>query len=31
VLQNQDGVISVKVGRVQPLRAGAAAESHNFH
>jgi error-prone DNA polymerase len=31
VLQNQDGVISVKVGRVEALRAGAAAESHNFH
>ncbi len=31
VLQNQDGVISVKVGRVEALRVGAAAESHNFH
>ena len=31
VLQNLDGVISVKVGRVEALRAGAAAESHNFH
>jgi error-prone DNA polymerase len=31
VLQNQDGVISVKVGRVAALAAGAAAESHNFH
>jgi error-prone DNA polymerase len=31
VLQNQDGVISVKVGRVEALPAGAAAESHNFH
>jgi len=31
VLQNQDGVISVKVGRVAALRAGAAAEAHNFH
>ncbi|HLY18064.1 MAG TPA: error-prone DNA polymerase [Bryobacteraceae bacterium] len=31
VLQNQDGVISVKVGRVEALRAGAAAEPHNFH
>jgi len=31
VLQNQDGVISVKVGRVAALPAGAAAESHNFH
>jgi len=31
VLQNQDGVISVKVGRVKALPAGVAAESHNFH
>ena len=31
VLQNQDGVISVKVGRVEALPAGAAAESHDFH
>ncbi len=31
VLQNQDGVISVKVGRVAALAAGAAAESHDFH
>ena len=31
VLQNQDGVISVKVGRVAALRAGAAPESHDFH
>ncbi len=31
VLQNQDGTISVKVGRVAALPAGAAAESHNFH
>jgi error-prone DNA polymerase len=31
VLQNLDGVISVKVGRVEGLRAGAAAEAHNFH
>ncbi|MCX6630577.1 MAG: hypothetical protein NTW28_23425 [Candidatus Solibacter sp.] len=31
VLQNQDGVISVKAGRVAALRAGAAAEVHNFH
>jgi error-prone DNA polymerase len=31
VLQNQDGVISVKAGRVEGLRAGAAAEPHNFH
>jgi error-prone DNA polymerase len=31
VLQNQDGVISVKAGRVAALSAGAAAEAHNFH
>jgi len=31
VLQNLDGVISVKAGRVTALRAGATAESHNFH
>jgi len=31
VLQNQDGVISVKAGRVAALAAGAAAEAHNFH
>jgi error-prone DNA polymerase len=31
ILQNQDGVISVKAGRVAALRAGAAAESHDFH
>ncbi len=31
VLQNLDGVISVKAGRIAPLRASAAAESHNFH
>ncbi|MBV9507877.1 MAG: error-prone DNA polymerase, partial [Acidobacteriia bacterium] len=31
VLQNLDGVISVKAARVNPLPAGAAAESHNFH
>jgi error-prone DNA polymerase len=31
VLQNQDGVISVKAGRVAALRAGAAPEVHNFH
>jgi len=31
VLQNQDGVISVKAGRVEALAAGAAAEAHNFH
>jgi error-prone DNA polymerase len=31
VLQNLDGVISVKAGRIAGLPAGAAAESHNFH
>jgi error-prone DNA polymerase len=31
VLQNQDGVISVKVGRVEGLPAGAAGAAHNFH
>jgi error-prone DNA polymerase len=31
VLQNLDGVISVKVGRVQGLTQGAAAESHDFY
>ncbi|MBS1859760.1 MAG: error-prone DNA polymerase [Acidobacteria bacterium] len=31
ILQNLDGVISVKAGRIAALRAGAAAESHNFH
>jgi error-prone DNA polymerase len=31
VLQNQDGVISVKAGRVAATPAGAAPESHNFH
>jgi error-prone DNA polymerase len=31
VLQNLDGVISVKAGRIAPLRAGAAPSSHNFH
>jgi error-prone DNA polymerase len=31
VLQNLDGVISVKAGRIAPLRASAAAPSHNFH
>ncbi len=30
-LQNQDGVISVKAGRIAALPAGAAAESHDFH
>jgi error-prone DNA polymerase len=31
VLQNLDGVVSVKAGRIAALRASAAAESHNFH
>jgi error-prone DNA polymerase len=31
VVQNQDGVINVKVGRVAGMRQGAAAESHDFH
>jgi hypothetical protein len=31
VLQNLDGVISVKAARVAGLRAGAAAASHDFH
>jgi error-prone DNA polymerase len=31
VLQNLDGVISVKAARVEGLSAGAAAESHDFH
>ncbi len=31
VLQNLDGVISVKAARVEALPTGAAAESHNFH
>jgi error-prone DNA polymerase len=31
VLQNQDGVISVKAARIQGLQAGAAAESHDFY
>jgi error-prone DNA polymerase len=30
-LQNQDGVISVKAARIEPLRAGAAPASHDFH
>jgi error-prone DNA polymerase len=30
-LQNQDGVVSVKAGRISALRAGAAVESHDFH
>jgi error-prone DNA polymerase len=31
ILQNLDGVISVKAAHVEGLRAGAVAESHNFH
>jgi len=31
VLQNLDGVISVKAARIAGLRAGATAESHDFH
>ncbi|HJZ98494.1 MAG TPA: error-prone DNA polymerase [Candidatus Solibacter sp.] len=31
VLQNLDGVISVKAGRVVGMRQGAAAASHDFH
>jgi error-prone DNA polymerase len=31
VLQNQDGVVSVKAARIEGLQAGAAAESHDFH
>jgi len=31
VLQNLDGVISVKAGRVRGLAQGAAAESHDFY
>ena len=31
VLQNLDGVISVKAARIAGLREGAAAESHDFH
>jgi error-prone DNA polymerase len=31
VLQNLDGVISVKAGRVQGLPQGAAADSHDFY
>ena len=30
-LQNLDGVISVKAARIAGLRAGATAESHDFH
>jgi error-prone DNA polymerase len=31
ILQNLDGVISVKAARIVPLRAGATSESHDFH
>jgi error-prone DNA polymerase len=31
VLQNLDGVISVKAGRIARLRSGAVAESHDFY
>jgi error-prone DNA polymerase len=31
VLQNQDGVISVKAARIEGLAVGAAAESHDFY
>jgi error-prone DNA polymerase len=31
VLQNLDGVISVKAARIEGLHAGAVAESHDFH
>ena len=31
VLQNLDGVISVKAGRIKGMHAGASAESHDFH
>jgi error-prone DNA polymerase len=31
VVQNQDGVINVKVGRVAGMRQGAVAQSHDFH
>ena len=31
VLQNLDGVVSVKAGRVAALPTGATAESHDFH
>jgi error-prone DNA polymerase len=31
VLQNLDGVISVKAGRIEGMHAGASAESHDFH
>jgi error-prone DNA polymerase len=31
VLQNRDGVIAVKAGRIAGLHVGAAVESHDFH
>jgi hypothetical protein len=31
VLQNQDGVISVKIARIAGLPQGAAAASHDFY
>jgi hypothetical protein len=31
LMQNQDGVVSVKAGRIAALRAGAVPESHDFH
>ncbi len=31
VLQNLDGVISIKAAKIEGLRAGATAESHDFH
>ena len=31
ILQNLDGVISVKAGHIEGLPEGATAESHNFH
>ncbi len=31
ILQNQDGVIAVKAGRIERLPAGPAAISHDFH
>ncbi|HEY1496996.1 MAG TPA: OB-fold nucleic acid binding domain-containing protein, partial [Candidatus Solibacter sp.] len=31
ILQNQDGVVSVKAGRIAALSNGATADSHDFH
>ncbi len=31
ILQNQDGVVSVKAGRIAGLPNGATADSHDFH